>query len=331
MEEIEGEPGSEQDGINIEDIEEIKEISAEIERNQSLSERFRQELENYLTELDKKTTADGEALISKPPEFETIVNAMTREDLESKNVKGRAPWYDYLIQDHVNKKMDRDFQGRYHSLFESTSEEQIRRGMAEILMLDRKLWMLSKRAVMLNEETKQLAESVPPTPGSSRTTADRTFITKPKAEESESNHSVAKLMSPPRNENTSKNRPRSALKSGRKLITPRQENEEISDKVDVSKEETEKMNEDQTQRIQSILQMNDDEFEKSFAYFPIEYHEEMQKVDEELIKFGRINRLEVIYPTEEEEIDPSDYLAVQVSEPILILFLDLMIIMQYYL
>ncbi len=48
---------------------------------QSLSSMFRKELESYLGDLDAKVDSEGKFLIKVPNNFDSIVGAMTREDL----------------------------------------------------------------------------------------------------------------------------------------------------------------------------------------------------------------------------------------------------------
>lgn len=278
-----------------------EEFNSRIEQGKSLSERFREELESYLTELEAKVSADGESLVSKPDNFDAIVNSMTREDLLDKtSIGGQPTWYDSMIQDHVSKKLDRDFHGRYHHVFSDSRDQKIRKGMAEILMLDRQLYQITKKAQqMANENIIGPAESIPTTPGSVSSRQDRTFMTKHKTDDecfatSESSRKPSSDNQSPRRQPSP---PRSAKKSGRKVAF------QPPDDIKMTKEQ-------QQRRIEELLSMDDLTYESSLAYLDQEYLRDLQEIDETLAQFGHLDRLT---PKEEPEKDDppqrDDYLA----------------------
>lgn len=345
-------------------IEEMKEITAEVEKNQSLSERFRKELEGYLDELDHKKSSDGEALIEVPENFDNIVQAMTRDDLlsaeatssSSKKEPGTGtgtaatPWYECIIRDHVNKKLDKDFKGRYHKIFETSEEDHIRKGMAEILMLDRQLWLLSKKAQTLASDPDADVAKLPPgstptTPGSRR--HDRTFLTKYGASPPKSSGAVAS------SSNSSRNRPRSGFQSSRRATprgggdndtdgpppttarstlgndeysgAPANEYDENNGPEDDNKDgesmedmrralKTARMTEaEQAKRLEDLLSLDDDTLQATFTYYPCELDAQAKAIDLELAQFGHLDRLQSTREIEEERkvIDSKDYLTQQ--------------------
>lgn len=338
-------------------IEEMKEITAQVEKNQSLSERFRQELEGYLDELDHKKSSDGEALIEVPENFDNIVQAMTRDDLlpteaNSKKDAGAAtPWYECIIRDHVNKKLDKDFKGRYHKIFETSDEDHIRKGMAEILMLDRQLWMLSKKAQTLASDpdadvAKAPPGSTPTTPGSRR--HDRTFLTKYGTSPPKSSGTAASSVG---GASSSRNRPRSGFQSSRRA-TPRGNDAddpppttarstngggEGGDDSDAAADDgtedaelgkdgesmedmrralkTARMTEqEQAKRLEDLLSLDDDALQATFTYYPCELDAQVKAIDLELEQFGHLDRWQSTREIEEERkvIDSKDYLTQQV-------------------
>ena len=124
-----------------------------------------EELSTYLTDSRQRLTLGQEEngedpLLIFPPDFDTIANAMSREDLASSD----KDWSFYLF---ANKfKMDHDGsleQGRYQSLFregyaieEITSRNnedyKVAMGLAEIALLDRQLKAALRRAKEIQED-----------------------------------------------------------------------------------------------------------------------------------------------------------------------------------
>lgn len=312
-----------EDLSDAEEIEEMKDIKAEVQQNQSLSERFRKELEGYLNEMDAKTGSEGEALIDVPENFDAIVGAMTRDDLEGKAKKGEdQPWYEYIIQDHVNKKMDKDFKGRYYNLMENSEEAHIRKGMAEILMLDRQLWMLSKKSqIMANDE----ARSVPSTPGTGRHYQDRTFMTM-----------KGSAPSPPSGSSSSRRsaRPKSALRSERLSsrqvpqspratadgeISPHNHRENDigeEDGIDGDSKYVKMSAQEQKKRLEELLSWDDSNLEDTLPFYSPDFETKTTEIDQRLEEFGHLDRLQDVKTMEADlqQLNNKDYLTQQVID-----------------
>jgi hypothetical protein len=343
----------------------------------SLSDRFRKELEGYLDDLDKKVTDDGEKLIKKPRNFDSIVNAMSREDLfdeqteetvgkekqestvkrsesigTSKKQVGKPPkaamkmsessslksqeqsketkknWYKYLLQDYINDNYNKEFDGRYSTLLVGTDEEDqlaeskgggegekgeerkkktfeemkkeeaIKKGLAEIFMLDRELYIISKKEGELSlqvdtsprPETGTTSELGTPysmlgSRGSNQ--PDPTFLTKnrsssaattPKATGRESIASIS-----------AGKKQREKEETERGIVEEESEDEEEGR---INRNPYPKLTEEQNKRIDELLLLDDDiEFEKKFAYFSKEDKEANKQLDAELEAYGRLTRL----------------------------------------
>jgi hypothetical protein len=66
------------------------------------------------------------------------------------------PWYEYLLSDAADNAMDNEYAGRYHSLLDTATKSQeskLKKGLAEILLLDRQLFQLTKQVTALDDET----------------------------------------------------------------------------------------------------------------------------------------------------------------------------------
>jgi hypothetical protein len=344
----------------------------------SLSDRFRKELEGYLDDLDKKVTDDGEKLIKKPRNFDSIVNAMSRDDLfddqteetigkekqestmkrsesnigTDKKQVGKPPkaamkmsdnsslksqqqsketkknWYKYLLQDYINDNYNKEFDGRYSTLLVGTGEEDqlseskgggegekgeerkkktfeemkkeeaIKKGLAEIFMLDRELYIISKK-----EGELSLQVDTPPRPETGTTSElgtpysmlgsrgsnqpDPTFLTK--------NRSSSAATTP----KTTGRESIASISAGKKLREKEETERGITEEDSEDEEEGRinrhpypKLTEEQNKRIDELLLLDDDiEFEKKFAYFSKEDKEANKQLDAELEAYGRLSRL----------------------------------------
>lgn len=132
------------------------------EANQRRSKAVREELEAYIDRASEMKGSDGSTLIRIPSNFETIVNSMNRDDLSAETSEEK-PWSQYLLLDGLNAEDDKEYNGRYARSFRDTPDVKIKRGLAQIQLLDRQLQEIT-RATHAENET-----------GSPR--ADETFIT----------------------------------------------------------------------------------------------------------------------------------------------------------
>ncbi len=156
-----------------EELEQLDEVSQVVEENKSLSDQYRAELSTYLDKVDQQMDSEGKPLIVVPKNFNMIVNAMTRDDLydglpkdgnkqEGKQSDGSSnklhnerhkehqnqPWYQYLLSDEIDKEMNKEYNGRYHGILDQehgNNTIKVKKGLAEILLLDRQLFLLSKK------------------------------------------------------------------------------------------------------------------------------------------------------------------------------------------
>jgi hypothetical protein len=377
-----------------------------IATNMSLSDRFRKELEGYLDDLDKKVTDDGEKLIKKPRNFDSIVNAMSRDDLfddqteetigkekQESNTKrsetigpgkkqiGKPPkamktiekqeystlknqketnkksWYKYLLQDYINDNYNKEFDGRYSTLLVGTGEEDqqqqeskggnsggggekgeerkkktfeerkkeeaIKKGLAEIFMLDRELFLISKK-----EGELSLQVDTSPRPGSTETGTtselgtpysmlgsrgsnqpDPTFLTKNRSSFAATTpktgrESIASISASKKQQREKEGKER----DNEEGIAATMEEESNSEEEEggrgkVNRHPYPKLTEEQNKRIDELLLLDDDlEFEKKFAYFSKEEKEANKQLDSELEAYGRLSRLseDLILPDSDE-------------------------------
>lgn len=313
----------------------ITSANKDIESNQSLSSRIRSELEQYVNIMEEKTSdIDGEKLIRIPRNFQTIVNAMTKEDLfdgeegfsevdngksKSKgsdakaNQQQRPPlpnkasgaagkflnhqqlkkdnrqaWYRYLMEDYINRDMNDEHDGRYSTLLiNSSEEEKVKKGLAEILLLDRELFMLTKKAELAFPDAtpRQSTDEgdFPNTPKSSASSRhDRTFITKNNASRSFSNATS------PRTPANSK------IAATTKKIEKNQEPVERGsddDKEGTSTSLNKRLTEDQQKRVSDLLQIDDSDLASHLPYLTSEETQLDAEVTERLKQYGHLDRL----------------------------------------
>ena len=138
-----------------------------------------EELSTYLTDSRQRLSqsySDGndDPLLIYPPDFDTIANAMSREDLES----SEKDWSFYLFAKKFKMDLDGSLeQGRYQSLFREgyaieelgpriDQDYKVAMGLAEIALLDRQLKAALRRAKEIQELGEHDGER-----------EDRTFIT----------------------------------------------------------------------------------------------------------------------------------------------------------
>jgi hypothetical protein len=172
--EDEGQDYESENELGIEDMEEAEYASRlallSAQENQQESEAIRKELNAYIDDLTQKKDSHGSTLIKVPSNFGAIVDSMTREDVlgDIGGSGGAAPWSQYLLLDGLNAEGDSDFNGRYTHVFRDTPDTKIRRGLAQIEMLDRQLKEAAKRSSHEQDEKNfGDTESVP----------DETFVT----------------------------------------------------------------------------------------------------------------------------------------------------------
>lgn len=138
-----------------------------------------EELSTYLTDSRQRLSqgrlnGEDEPLLVYPPDFDTIANAMSREDLES----SEKDWSYYLFAKKFKIDSDGSLEhGRYQSLFRegyaieeltagSSEDSKVTMGLAEIALLDRQLRAALRRAKNISEPADSDAGR-----------EDRTFIT----------------------------------------------------------------------------------------------------------------------------------------------------------
>ena len=136
-----------------------------------------EELSTYLTDSRQRlsqTHGNDDPLLIYPPDFDTIANAMSREDLES----SEKDWSFHLFAKKFKMDLDGSLeQGRYQSLFSegyaieeldsrSNQDYKVAMGLAEIALLDRQLKAALRRAKEIQEVGEPEGER-----------EDRTFIT----------------------------------------------------------------------------------------------------------------------------------------------------------
>jgi hypothetical protein len=141
-------------------------------------DKMRQELLSFLDDSSKRKGSDGNLLISLPPNFDSVSNAMNRNDLISTE---ETPWSKYLLSDHFDNDLEKDYGDRYRNVFEDT-ENNLQKGLAEIHMLDNQLSNMDKQDSFLKAELLRSEEyseySNSNTPRTSRSEYDTTFMTR---------------------------------------------------------------------------------------------------------------------------------------------------------
>eukprot|EP01038_Epipyxis_sp_PR26KG_P010390 gene10390-13956_t len=262
-------------------LKEALNISAE---GQEQSRLLRDELENYIRDLNNKTSEDGKRpLVVYPPNFDTIVEAMNRNDLLSTDNDGKS-WSKYLLSDSFESQLNLEFGNRYKQFLTGNDEMKIERGLAQINLLDRQLQTIMK----IEKETNLLLkENNGDQSSRSDKNNDRTFITK--VGESGSTTPLSHrtpLVSHREGINNNK------TKSDNKII-----NENNDDKI------TEKISAKEELRIKELLE-NLDENDENDEFFAQKMKNEIipnddilqreKEIMDELSKYGHIDRLEPI-------------------------------------
>lgn len=113
---------------------------------------LRQELSEYVEDLNGRKDADGNSFLKMPSNFDAIVCSMTREDINIEPENGIPPWSQYLLLDSLNAESDADYNGRYAKVFSDTPDVKIKRGLAQIEMLDRQLRDASKKTPSIDPD-----------------------------------------------------------------------------------------------------------------------------------------------------------------------------------
>jgi hypothetical protein len=341
----------------------------EVKSYQSLSDRFRKELENYVGDLESKVSSDGDKLIHIPKNFNTIVNAMTREDLFEGNEENeeqiekeqkqqssmkseggpqlpprpvpmktdpasssqlkskkyqdymkmkkenKKSWFRYLMQDYIDEDMNKQFDGRYQGVLQNETapgksqatavqDEKVQKGLAEIMLLDRELFALTKRAgslalsvtprTMASEGGSDAGLGTPNTLGS-RGGYDKTFLTVKRTGSSAAQSPMATSRSVLGNQK-------------RKNEGFKGEDEELNEEEDedVDEEGKEKgwfptrldqLTDKQAKRLEELLSVedgdekDDDLLPSSSSYYTADDLAVLQSIDDQLESFGRLDRL----------------------------------------
>ncbi|RYG97500.1 hypothetical protein EON65_52775, partial [archaeon] len=149
----------EQDHVHVAELDEMK---REMKQAQSLSAQFRRELENYLGDMSSKVDSEGKALIEVPSNFNDIVKAMTREDLVGE--ERQKAWFSTLMQEAAEHEAKGEYGGRYKGIGNNAPEKKIKKGMAEIMLMDRQLWLLNKRIKEIDEAARPTSTQPPASP-----------------------------------------------------------------------------------------------------------------------------------------------------------------------
>jgi hypothetical protein len=262
--EDEGQDYESENELGIEDMEEAEYASRlallSAQENQQESEAIRKELNAYIDDLTQKKDSHGSTLIKVPSNFGAIVDSMTREDVlgDIGGNGGAAPWSQYLLLDGLNAEGDSDFNGRYTHVFRDTPDTKIRRGLAQIEMLDRQLKEAAKRSSHEQDEKSfGDTESVP----------DETFVTA--------------------------NRVRGY--SPRPQIEPQSARTDLSTKQRKRKKASEKQNERQLQQqwlLDPTAELTEEELQRQLGSFlDPSTAEQLQSIDHQLEQFGHMGRL----------------------------------------
>ena len=135
-------------------------MDQESDFNNRIRDEIYAELSHYSEELSKKLSADGSPLIKFPANFNNIVECMNYKDLTSEENN----WAHYLLASDFNF-LGKKEELRYKDLLQDPPEIQIKRGLAQIQLLDRQLQNIS------NSERKEIRNI-------SLENEDDTFITK---------------------------------------------------------------------------------------------------------------------------------------------------------
>lgn len=248
-----------------------KEENEKLSGFNSLTERereeMRKELNSYL--LECRLDSEGKPLVHVPPNFQQVVEAMNRDDLFSVEEK---PWSKYLLQSSVSSEKlfagDSESSSRYKDVInEDEPDRKIKKGLAEIYMLDRQLQDISQR------ERRS---------STSKVTMDRTFLTKALqdsdniSEPANSARQTTASVIPPEKSVIEQhdNKAKKALSSTASAD---------------SKPKTFGLSAEEEQRVKKLLE--DGEEEEEEAYGLAEYKEKNEAIDQLLSQFGRLDRL----------------------------------------
>src|SRR5207237_62033 len=83
----------------------------------------RNELKEYLDYIIDKKGSDGKPLVTIPDNFTMIADSMNRDDLRA--VGDKAPWCQYLFQESYDNILKQEFEGRYDSYLQETTDIRI--------------------------------------------------------------------------------------------------------------------------------------------------------------------------------------------------------------
>jgi len=275
---------------------------------------MRKELQSYLEQLDKKKGSDGELLVKVPSNFNLIVSSMNREDLyddDNQDTKSRVgnynddsrSWSRYLLLDGLmsDEVASNDFDGRYKNLFSNsdTPVEKIKKGLAQIQMLDRQLSEATRKSNTFLQQkqsdanrTRQaggmLLDSLSTPTAYDGVVIDETFMTKERQQSGtvDLNNSVA------------------------------YSNDGMDSEIDLGSSAD--MTADEQSRLDALLIGDSEDLSFLGPYFDLELQKASHEVD---IKLSTYDRMERLHISDEDELlrfdsnhhpdRPADYLGEQ--------------------
>jgi hypothetical protein len=255
------------------------------EANAKESSHLRDELNEYIVNLQDKKGSDGQALIRVPSNFETIVHSMNREDLTAKESEDR-PWSHYLLLDGLNAEEDQEYQGRYNHVFSETKDVKIERGLAEIQLLDRQLKSAARKGASRGDEGGGEGEGA---------MQDRTFITKPSSSSGASSPMTGRSQLSSRDASGSGGTI-PAMKSAAATILAEQRH--LQREQGASKKQQKLATAEQQRRLRVLLS---DDADDDMAYLDEGLERELREVEAKLAPFGRLQRAAADEAVEEEE------------------------------
>ena len=149
---------------------------------------MRRELTTFLIDSANRLDSEGNKLVTMPNNFDTVVDAMGRDDVMSTEDR---PWSKYLLTTS-DLGFDRDSSDRYSTIIEDTKETKVQIGLAEIHLLDKQLGLLSRKEAILShqDQSESATDDGTETPMTSRVTSrvttprsvmskrDATFLTR---------------------------------------------------------------------------------------------------------------------------------------------------------
>lgn len=127
--------------------------------SESEKKGFREELAKYLVDMQEKVGSDGEKLVHVSEEFDTVAEAMTRQDLLSDET---APWSKYLLSNDRSFESTLGDAGRYDGVStevtdgDAAQEAKIRKEMARMELLEKQLRLASKKDAFVRKELIEL-------------------------------------------------------------------------------------------------------------------------------------------------------------------------------